>query len=128
MAAGMLLLHKYNSMSVTEKFRTIVIIAMFGIAAVYIVGWIMSLFGGNMPFIHSSGAFGLVFSAFVVVMAALNLTLDFDCIGKVSNRGLSSHMGWFSALGWRVILIWLYLEILRMLVKTRRRWDFLFNC
>jgi uncharacterized YccA/Bax inhibitor family protein len=119
--AGMLLLYKYNVITVTNKFRAIVATATFGIAAVYVVGWIMSLFGGSIPFIHSSGPFGLLFSAFVVVIAALNLVLDFDFIAKVSNRGLPSYMGWFAAFGLMVTLIWLYLEILELLAKLRKR-------
>jgi uncharacterized YccA/Bax inhibitor family protein len=120
-AAGMLLLYKYNIINVTDKFRAIVIMATFGIAAVYVIGWIVSLFGGSMSFVHSGGMFGLLFSAFVVVVAALNLILDFDFIAKVSNRGLPSYMGWLAAFGLMVTLVWLYFEILRMLAKMRER-------
>ncbi|MDR3274108.1 MAG: Bax inhibitor-1/YccA family protein [Puniceicoccales bacterium] len=119
-AAGMLLLYKYNVITVTDKFRAIVTTATFGIAIVYFVGWILSLFGGG-TFMHSGGVVGLLFSLFVVTIAALNLLLDFDLIAKVSNRGLPSYMGWFAAFGLMVTLIWLYLEILRMLSKMRER-------
>lgn len=119
--AGMLLLYKYNIINVSDKLRAIIATATFGIAAVYLVGWIMSFFGSGIPFIHSSGAFGLFFSVFVVMIAALNLLLDFDFITKVSNRGLPSYMGWLAAFGLMVTLVWLYMEILRMLAKMRDR-------
>ncbi|MDR2720869.1 MAG: Bax inhibitor-1/YccA family protein [Puniceicoccales bacterium] len=120
-AVGMLLLYKYNIISVTNKFRAIVVTATFGIVAVYAIGLIISLFSGGVSFIHSSGTFGLLFSAFLVVIVALNLILDFDFIVKISNRGLPSYMGWLAAFGLIVTLIWLYIEVLRMLAKIRER-------
>jgi uncharacterized YccA/Bax inhibitor family protein len=108
-AFGMLLLYKYGIISVTDKLRVIVVTATFGIAIVYLISWIISLFGGGPSFIHSSGAFGLLFSAFVVIIATLNLLLDFDFIAKISNRGLPSYMGWFAAFGLMVTLLWLYM-------------------
>ncbi|MDR0595353.1 MAG: Bax inhibitor-1/YccA family protein [Puniceicoccales bacterium] len=120
-AVGMLLLYKYRVITVTDRFRAIILTATFGIAIVYIINLVMSMFGGGMSFLHSSGTFGLLFSAFVVVIAALSLILDFDFIVKVSNRGLPSYMGWLAAFGLTVTLIWLYVEILQMLAKSRDR-------
>ncbi|MDR0715721.1 MAG: Bax inhibitor-1/YccA family protein, partial [Puniceicoccales bacterium] len=120
-AVGMLLLYKYRVITVTDRFRAVILTATFGIAIVYIIDLVMSMFGGGMSFLHSSGAFGLFFSAFVVVIAALSLILDFDFIVKVSNRGLPSYMGWLAAFGLTVTLIWLYVEILQMLAKSRDR-------
>ncbi|MDR1255643.1 MAG: Bax inhibitor-1/YccA family protein [Puniceicoccales bacterium] len=118
-AVGMLLLYKYNIITVTNKLRAIVMTATFGILIVYAVSLAMSLFGGNVSFIHSEGTLGLLFSLFVVAIAALNLLLDFDFIVHVSSRGLPSYMGWYAAFGLMVTLVWLYLEILRMLAKVR---------
>lgn len=120
-AVGMLLLYKCRVITVTDRFRAVILTATFGIAIVYIINLVMSMFGGGMSFLHSSGAFGLFFSAFVVVIAALSLILDFDFIVKVSNRGLPSYMGWLAAFGLTVTLIWLYVEILQMLAKSRDR-------
>jgi uncharacterized YccA/Bax inhibitor family protein len=110
--AGMLLLYKYNVITVTDKFPAIIAMAMFGIAIVYLFGWILSLFGEEVSFIHSSGIGGLLFSLVVVVIAELTLLLDFDFIVKVSNRGLPSYMGWLPAFG---------LIASQMSAKSRRR-------
>jgi uncharacterized YccA/Bax inhibitor family protein len=117
---GKFLLSKYNVITVTDKFRAMIAMARFGIVAMYLLSWILSIFGGEVSFIHSSDG-GLLFSLVVVVIAALSLFLDFDFIAKVSNRGLSSYMGWFAAFGLVVPLAWLYLEILKMLAKSKRR-------
>jgi uncharacterized YccA/Bax inhibitor family protein len=74
-----------------------------------------------MPFIHNSGPMGILFSVFVVVIASLNLVLDFDFIEKGAGAGAPKYMEWYGAFGLMVTLIWLYLEILRLLGKSRRR-------
>jgi len=81
----------------------------------------MRLFGGDMPFIHDTGGIGIAFSLVVVVIAALNLTLDFDFIDRAEQAGAPRHLEWFAALGLVVTLVWLYLELLRLLAKLRSR-------
>ena len=79
----------------------------------------MNMFGSSIGFIHSNGLFGIGFSLFVVAIAALNLVLDFDFIEQGSENGLPKHMEWFGAFSLMVTLVWLYLEILRLLAKLR---------
>jgi uncharacterized YccA/Bax inhibitor family protein len=74
-----------------------------------------------MPFIHESGTFGILFSLFVVGIAALNLVLDFDFIEKGVEAGAPKHMEWYGAFGLVVTLVWLYIEILHLLAKMRSR-------
>jgi uncharacterized YccA/Bax inhibitor family protein len=88
---------------------------------VYLVSFIMSFFGTSIPMIHSSGPIGIIFSLVVVGIAALNLTLDFDIIEKGSKMGAPKYMEWYSAFGLMVTLVWLYIEILRLLAKIRGR-------
>jgi uncharacterized YccA/Bax inhibitor family protein len=92
-----------------------------GIALVYFVNMIMSFFGANIPFIHQTGFLGIGFSLFVVVIAALNLVLDFDFIEKGAAAGAPKYMEWYGAFGLMVTLVWLYMEILRLLAKLRDR-------
>lgn len=118
-AAGMLLLYKYGIVRVTDRFRGIVVTATLAICAVYLISFVLSLFGHGASFMASTSPIALIFQLFVVVIAALNLFLDFDFIAKVSNRGLPSYMGWFAAFGLMVTLIWLYVEILHFLAKMK---------
>ena len=87
----------------------------------YLIGWIMSFFGSGIPYIHESGWIGIGFSLFVVVIAALNLVLDFDFIENGAAHGAPKYMEWYAAFGLMVTLIWLYIEILRLLAKLRSR-------
>jgi uncharacterized YccA/Bax inhibitor family protein len=81
----------------------------------------MGFFGIHFSMIHSSGPMGILFSAFVVVIAALNLVMDFDFIEEGAENGAPKYMEWYGAFGLLVTLIWLYLEILRLLAKLRKR-------
>jgi uncharacterized YccA/Bax inhibitor family protein len=92
-----------------------------GIFFVYLINFVLSFFGVNIPLIHSSGIFGILFSAFIVVIAALNLVLDFDFIEQGAERGAPKYMEWYAAFGLMVTLVWLYLEILRLLSKLQNR-------
>ena len=104
----------------TENFKLGVVAATGGIALLYVVSMVMSMFGKPIGFIHEGGLFGILFSGFVVVIAALNLVLDFDFIEAGAENGAPKHMEWYGAFGLTVTLIWLYLEILRLLAKLRR--------
>ena len=87
----------------------------------YMVNLVMHFLGAGIPFIHESGTFGILFSVFVVIIAALNLVLDFDFIEQGVERGAPKYMEWYASFGLMVTLVWLYLEILRLLMKLRRR-------
>ncbi len=105
----------------TENFRLGVAAATGGIFLVYLLTWVLGFFGIQIPFIHESGLMGIGFSLFVVTIAALNLVLDFDFIERGCEAGAPKHMEWFAAFGLLVTLVWLYLEILRLLSKLARR-------
>jgi uncharacterized YccA/Bax inhibitor family protein len=115
------LLTAYRSglIKATENFKLGVVAATGGICLVYIVNIVMGFFGHSMPFIHESGWMGIGFSAFVVVIAALNLVLDFDFIENGVEHGAPKYMEWYAGFGLIVTLVWLYLEILRLLSKLR---------
>lgn len=119
--AVMLLAYRSGLIKVTDKFRLIVVAATGAIALLYLVSIVMSFFGTSIPFIHQGGTFGIVFSLVVVGIAAMNLALDFDFIQRGVEHGAPKPMEWYAAFGVMVTLIWLYLEILRLLSKVRRR-------
>lgn len=106
----------------TENFKLMVISATGGIALLYLVSIGLRLFTSySIPFIHEGGIWGIAFSLFVVAIAALNLVLDFDFIEKGVEAGAPKYMEWYAAFGLMVTLIWLYLEILKLLGKMRSR-------
>jgi len=106
---------------VSEPFRRGVVAATGAIFLVYLVSIVLGLFGVRVPLIHEAGWVGVGFSLFVVTVAALNLVLDFDFIERGSRHGLPRYMEWYGAFGLLVTLVWLYLEILRLLSKLRSR-------
>jgi len=118
---SLLFAYKTGFIRATENFKLGVVAATGGIFLLYMVSFIMSFFGGSIGFIHSSGTFGILFSLFVVVVAALNLVLDFDFIEHGAAAGAPKYMEWYAAFGLMVTLIWLYLEMLRLLAKLRNR-------
>jgi len=105
---------------VTEKFKLVVIGATGAIALLYIANIVLSFFGMPIGFINEGGWLGIGCSLVVVVVASLNLILDFDYIEKGVEHGLPKHMEWYAAFALLVTLVWLYLEILRLLAKMRR--------
>lgn len=115
----MLALYRYRIIKVTEKLRMGIIVATGAIVLIYLVTWILSFFGVAIPYIHQGGPIGIIFSLIVVGIAAFNLLLDFDFIEKGSQRNLPKYMEWYGAFGLLVTLIWLYIEILRLLSKIR---------
>jgi uncharacterized YccA/Bax inhibitor family protein len=98
-----------------------IVSATMGIGLLYVVSMVMNMFGSGIGFIHSNGLFGIGFSLFVVAIAALNLVLDFDFIEQGAEQGAPKYMEWFGAFSLMVTLIWLYLEMLRLLSKLRSR-------
>ena len=117
----MLLAYKTGMIRATQKFKLGVIAATGGIAVLYIVEMVLGLFHVTVPAINGSGPLGIAFSLFVVVVAALNLVPDFDLIETGVQGGAPKYMEWYGAFALMVTLIWLYLEILRLLAKARRR-------
>ncbi len=107
----------------TEKFKAGVIAATGGICLLYIVSWILSLFHVNMAFMNGGGLFSIGISVFVVIIAALNLVLDFDVIEQGAKLGAPKYLEWYAGFGLLVTLVWLYLEILRLLSKLNSRRD-----
>lgn len=118
---ALLALYKTGIIRATENFKLGVAAATGGIFLVYLVTFILGLFGVHVPFIHSNGLFGIGFSVFVVIIAALNLVLDFDFIEEGAKQGAPRYMEWYAAFGLLVTLVWLYIEILRLLAKLRSR-------
>ena len=119
--ASLLFCYKSGIIKPTENFRLMIFSATMGIALLYLVSFIMSFFGNSIGFIHSNGIYGIGFSLFVVAIASLNLVLDFDFIEEGSEVGLPKYMEWYGAFSLMVTLVWLYLEILRLLMKLRSR-------
>jgi len=118
---ALLLAYRSGLIPVTENFRLGVVAATGGIAIFYLVAIGLSFFNIRIPFLHESSWLGIGFSLFVVVIAALNLVLDFDFIEKGAEHGAPKVMEWYAAFGLIVTLVWLYLEILRLLSKLRSR-------
>lgn len=118
----MLLAYKTGMIRATRGFKIGVIAATGGIAIFYVVEMALSFFFHiQVPAINGSGFWGIAFSLFVVIIAALNLVLDFDMIETGVRGGAPKYMEWYGAFGLMITLIWLYLEILRLLAKASRR-------
>ena len=118
---SLLLVYKSRLIKVTDNFRLGVFAATGGIALFYLATMVMGFFGLRMPFIHDSGPLGIGFSLFVVVIASLNLVMDFDFIERGAQYKAPKYMEWYGAFGLIVTLVWLYIEILRLLSKLRSR-------
>lgn len=118
---ALLFAYKTGMIRVTNKFRTGIMAATGGIALAYFFSFILGFFGINIGFIHGNGTMAIVFSLVVVVVAALNLVLDFDFIEKGAASGAPKFMEWYGAFGLMVTLIWLYIEFLRLLAKLSSR-------
>lgn len=120
-AGCLLFAYKSGLIKATENFKLGVFAATGGVALVYLATIVLGFFHISIPYIHDSGIIGIGFSLLVVVIAALNLVLDFDFIEKGAEQGAPKFMEWYAAFGLMVTLIWLYLEILRLLSKLNSR-------
>ncbi|WP_437187250.1 Bax inhibitor-1/YccA family protein [Planctomicrobium sp. SH668] len=118
---SLLLAYQTGWIKPSENFKLGIAAATGGIAILYLVSFGLSFFNIPMPFIRGNGLFSIGFSAFVVVIAALNLVLDFDFIETGVERGAPKYMEWYGAFGLLVTLVWLYVEILRLLAKIQSR-------
>ncbi|MDO5506686.1 MAG: Bax inhibitor-1/YccA family protein [Pseudoxanthomonas suwonensis] len=118
---AMLMAYRSGLVKATENFKLGVAAATGGIMLVYLASIVLGLFGIRIPMIHESGMVGIGFSLFVVVIASLNLVLDFDFIESGVEQGAPKYMEWYGAFGLMVTLVWLYLEMLRLLAKLQSR-------
>jgi uncharacterized YccA/Bax inhibitor family protein len=119
--AVLLLVYRSGVIPVTDNFKLGVVAATGGIALFYLATIVLGFFGVHFTTINGSGPIGIGFSVFVVIIAALNLVLDFDFIENAVHAGAPKYMEWYAAFGLMVTLIWLYFEILRLLSKLRNR-------
>ncbi len=121
---ALLFAYKTKIIEATENFKLGIFAATAGIAIVYLISFLMSIFGGGgLPVMDptNSSMLSIGFSLFVVVIASLNLVMDFDFIEEGAANGVPKYMEWYGAFGLLVTLIWLYLEILRLLAKLSSR-------
>lgn len=119
---GLLALYRSRLIKATENFKLGIAAATMAVGLFYLVSFgLRALVGYEIPYIHESGPIGIGFSAFVVFLAAMNLVLDFDFIEQGVENGLPKYMEWYAAFGLVLTLVWLYLEILRLLSKLRDR-------
>jgi uncharacterized YccA/Bax inhibitor family protein len=118
---AMFLLYRFQIIKVTEQFKSIVLTATLGVAIFYGIAFVLSLFQVNIPFLHQGSTMGILFSLFVVGLASMNLILAFDRVEKGVSMGVPKYMEWYSAFGLVIVIIWLYLEVLRLLSKIYSR-------
>ena len=119
--AVMLMLYRTGVLRATPKFTVGVVAATGGIFVVYMVDLILGIFGRHVPLLNSAGPLGIGVSAVIVIIAALNLILDFDFVETGVHARAPKYMEWYGAFGIMVTLVWMYLEILRLLSKMRQR-------
>jgi uncharacterized YccA/Bax inhibitor family protein len=117
----MLFLYRTGIIKVTQKLRIGIVAATGGIFLFYMLEWILSFFGINLTTVNGASMIGIGFSLLVVGIAALNLVLDFDFVEQGVTYGVPKYMEWYAAFGIMVTLVWLYLEMLRLLAKMRSR-------
>ena len=114
---AMFLLYSFRIIRATQKFKVIVMTATVGIFFFYLIALGLSFANIQIPFIHEGSTFGIIFSLFVVGLAALNLIIDFDMIEQGAQQGAPKYMEWYGAFGLLVTIVWLYIEVLRLLSK-----------
>ncbi|WP_145478464.1 Bax inhibitor-1/YccA family protein [Stenotrophomonas rhizophila] len=118
---ALLVAYRSGLIKVTENFKLGVVAATGGIALLYLASFVLGFFNINVPVIHEASGWGIAFSLFVVVVAALNLVLDFDFIENGAAARAPKYMEWYGAFGLMVTLVWLYVEFLRLLSKIQQR-------
>ena len=110
-------LYKYRIVKVTEQFKSVVLAATLAIATYYLISWLFSMFTSFVPVHYGSSLMSIGISIFVIVIAALNLFLDFDRIEKGAEQKMPKYMEWYGAMGLMITLVWLHVEFLRLLSK-----------
>lgn len=111
----MLFVYQSGLIKVTQKFRTGIVMATGGIMIVYLINIGLSFFGMNLPFLHEGGVIGIGISLFIIGIATLNLLLDFDSFERIEAARAPQYMEWFCAMGLIVTIVWIYVEVLRLL-------------
>lgn len=114
-------LYKYNIVKVNEQFKSVVIAATLAILTYYVISFLLSMFTSFTPVHHGNSLMSIGISVVVIIIAALNLFLDFDMIEKGAQKRLPKYMEWFGAMGLMITLVWLYIEFLRLLSKISSR-------
>ena len=117
----MLFIYKTGIIKVTDKLRMGVVMATVAIALVYLVNLILHAFGISVPYLHQGGTIGIIISLVIIGIAAFNLLLDFDNFDRGEKYGAPTYMEWFSAMGLLITLVWLYIEVLRLLAIMNRK-------
>jgi uncharacterized YccA/Bax inhibitor family protein len=117
----MLFLYRSGRIRATPRFQRGVMMATGAVFFAYLISWIFSLFGMGMGFMHSAGPMGIIINLVIIVIAALNLILDFSFIEKGAQMAAPKYMEWYGAFGLMVTLIWLYIEFLRLLARFSGR-------
>lgn len=116
----MLIIYRSGLIPVTNKLRTGIVAATGAIFLLYVANFILSMFGINIPFLHSGGVMGIGISLFIIGIAAMNLLLDFDMIDRGDEMGLPKHMEWYFGMGLLATLVWIYVEVLRLIAVLNR--------
>jgi len=120
-AIAMFLLYNFRVIKATERFKSVIFAATAGIAIFYLITLVLRLFHINIPFMYDSSLLGIGLSLFIIAIAALNLIIDFDMIEQGANMGAPKFMEWYGAFGLLVTMVWLYIEILRLLSRFAGR-------
>lgn len=120
-AFSMFLLYNFRIIKATERFKSIIFTATLGIGIFYLITMVLRMFGVNVSFMYDSSLLSIGISLFVVVIAAMNLILDFDMIEQGAERGAPKFMEWYGAFGLMVTIVWLYIEMLKLLSKLSSR-------
>jgi len=118
---SLLVIYRLRLIAVTENFRLGVAAATMGLALLYLLTFVLGLFGVRVPYLHESGLIGIGISLFAIVVASLNLVLDFDFIERGAEQGAPKETEWYASFGLVVTLVWLYIEMLRLASKLSRR-------
>ncbi len=120
-AIAMFILYNFRIIKATERFKSVIFTATLGIGIFYLLTMVLGFFGVSVSFMHDSSMLSIGISLFVVGIAALNLILDFDMIEQGAERGAPKFMEWYGAFGLMVTIVWLYIEMLRLLSKLSSR-------
>ncbi len=120
-AISMFILYNFRVINATERFKSVIFTATLGIGIFYLLTMVLRLFGVNVSFMYDSSMLSIGISLFVVAIAALNLILDFDMIEQGAERGAPKFMEWYGAFGLMVTIVWLYIEMLKLLSKLSSR-------
>ncbi|CAM3671212.1 MULTISPECIES: Bax inhibitor-1/YccA family protein [Paenibacillus] len=118
---GMLLAYKTGLIKASPGFRRGIIAATAGVALVYLLSFVLGLFGVTVPYLHDSTPIGIGISIVIIIIAALNFVLDFNFIEEGAQQGAPKYMEWYGSFGLLVTLVWLYIEIIRLLSKLANR-------